>query len=468
MRKPEQASLLRRAGLAGLESLAAVGVSTGLVAALDTVTPTTGLSVIYLLAVLFVATRHGEVAALGTAVLGVLALNFFFIEPRYQLAVHDPDNVVALVVLLIAAVVVGRLATTSRERAAEAVRRARVAVAREREAAMLTAAASSLLEGADVETQLRSIEQSAGEAGASPVRVQIGPVPTPEPGELAVRLSTSSRPAWLYLAKDSSWAKADQDRVAGALARLIDVAFERERLGAQAAEAETTRRAEVAKTAILHAISHDFRSPLTAISTAASGLKDDDISSVDRGELVSVIETEAARLSRLVDDLLDLSRIEADAVNPNPDWCDLRDVVARASAQVRSLRGEYAIELALPELPLVRADPAQLERVFANLIENAVSFSPPDTPVRVSGATAGERVVVRVMDRGPGVPRSERVRIFQPFVRGRDSSRGSGLGLAICRGFVEANGGRIVLQTGTSEETSFTVSFPIAHQPAVV
>jgi two-component system sensor histidine kinase KdpD len=298
------------------------------------------------------------------------------------------------------------------------------------------------------------------------VRVQLGATPSQGPGELAVRLPTSARPAWLYLAKDASWTAQDQERVALALARLIDVAFERERLGAQAAETEATRRAEVAKTAILHAISHDFRSPLTAITTAADGLSDEDISSEDRSELASVIRSEVARLSRLVDDLLDLSRIEAEAVDPNPDWCDLRDVVARAAAQVRSLRGEYPIELVLAELPLVRADPAQLERVFANLIENAVKFSPPGIPVRVRASTTGDRVVVRVTDRGPGVPRAERARIFEPFVRGRSSSSSAGLGLAICRGFVEANGGRIVLQTGTGGETSFAVSFPVARQPA--
>jgi two-component system sensor histidine kinase KdpD len=283
-----------------------------------------------------------------------------------------------------------------------------------------------------------------------------------------VRLPTSARPAWLYLAKDGSWTRQDQTRVAQALAHLIDVAFERDRLGARVAETEATRRAEVAKTAILHAISHDLRSPLTAITTAASGLSDEDLSGADRAELASVIKSEAARLSRLVDDLLDLSRIEADAVNPNPDWCDLRDMVTSAAAHVRVVRGDYPIEFSLPsDLPLIRADHVQLERVFANLIENAVKFSPPGVPIRVSSTSVGERVVVRVTDRGPGVPRRERARIFEPFVRGPDARRGSGLGLAICRGFVEANGGRIVLQAGNGEETSFAVSFPVARQPAL-
>jgi two-component system, OmpR family, sensor histidine kinase KdpD len=466
MHKPGQALVLRGMGVMWLEILAAVAVSTGLVAALDTVAPITGLGVIYLLAVLFVAIRHGEVAALATAVLGVSALNFFFIDPRYQLTVDDRANIVALGVLLVAAVVIGRLATAARQQAAEAEQRARVAAAREHEARMLAAAASSLVDGGGLDTQLHSI-QSATADGPRHVRVDLSHAPSPEPDELAVRLPTSGRSGWLYLSKELSWTKEDQQRIAEALARLIDVAVERERLNAQAAEAEATRRAEVAKTAVLHAISHDLRSPLTGITTAASGLRDEGISSEDRAELVSVITDEATRLSHLVDDLLDLSRIEAGAVDPQPDWCDLRDVAVGAAAQVRARHGDHPIEFALPSnLPLVRTDPVQLERVFTNLIENAVKFSPPDVPVRVTGNASGGRVTVRVLDKGSGVPRSQRARIFEPFVRGKELGHGSGLGLAICKGFVEANGGRILLQAGAGE-TAFAVTFPLSGQPAL-
>lgn len=461
-----QRSSLGRAVVIGFETLAAVAVSTGLVAVLDTVAPATGLGVIYLLAVLFVAIRHGELAALVSAALGVLALNFFFIDPRYHFEVHESSNLVALAVLLVAAVVVGRLATAARERADVAEKRARIAAVREREARMLAAAASSLVDGGGLDTQLDSIRNSSP-TGPGEVRVELQHAPMPRSDEIAVRLPTSGRPGWLYLVKDLSWTKEDQDRIAEALAGLIDVALERERLNAQAAEAEATRRAEIVKTAVLHAISHDLRSPLTSITTAAGGLRDEGISSEDRSELVSVIADEAARLSRLVDDLLDLSRIEAGAVDPRPDWCDIRDVIATAAAQVRSRHGDHPIEFALPpDLPLVRADPVQLERVFTNLIENAVKFSPLGAPVRITGNASGGRVTVRVLDRGEGVPRSERARIFEPFVRGRDPAHGSGLGLAICKGFVEANGGRIALQTG-ADETAFAVTLPLSPQPAL-
>ena len=154
------------------------------------------------------------------------------------------------------------------------------------------------------------------------------------------------------------------------------------------------------------------------------------------------------RLARLVDDLLDLSRIEAGAAAPQRDWTDLHDVVASAAVP---LGGDHPIEFALPsDLPLIRADAAQLERVFSNLIENAVKFSPPGSPVKVTGSATPASVTVRITDQGPGISKQERARVFEPFFRGRGArGAGSGLGLAISRGFVDANGGRIVLQTGT-------------------
>jgi two-component system sensor histidine kinase KdpD len=455
------------AALTGGEALAAVALATGAVGALEQIAPATGLSVLYLLAVLWIAIRHGELPALGTAVVGVLALNYFFIEPRHRLTISSSENVVALAVLMIAAVVVGRLAATSRQRAAEAETRARLATAREREAAMLASAASAVLAGSGIDAQLRAIGDAVAAAtGAAGARFELAHAPTQRAGEIAIPLPLQARPGWLYFSPDVAWQRADLERVAEPLARLLDVALERERIGESAAETEAARRAEVAKTAVLHAISHDLRTPLTAITTAAAALTSGGLSADDRTDLVSVLDTESARLARLVDDLLDLSRIEAGAANPQTDWCDLHDIVASAAAQVRATRGEHPIEFALPpDLPLVQADPAQLERVFSNLLENAIRFSPEDQPVRVSGGVGGGFATVRITDRGRGIAPSDRPHVFEPFFRG-SASRGSGLGLAICRGFIEANNGRILLQSADGEETSFAVSFPLVAQPA--
>jgi two-component system sensor histidine kinase KdpD len=421
--------------------------------------------VLYLLAVLEVAIRRGEVPALATAVLSVLTLNFFFIAPRYRLSIAHSQDVVELIVFLIAAVVVGRLAATSRWRASQAESRARVAAAREREATLVAEAASAILAGQSVSAQLESIGNRVARAtGASRARVALETAPSPSADEIEVALAAHERPAWLYVHKDLAWDHQDIERVSEPLGRLVDVALERQRVAEQAAETEAARRAEVARTAILHSVSHDLRSPLTAITTAGSALHAVGVTESERSELLEVIETEAAGLARLVDDLLDLSRIQAGAVVPQADWCDVHDVVAAAAAHVRT---EHPIEFALPsELPLVRADAAQLERVFSNLIENAVKFSPADSSVRLSADVADDRLAVRVGDLGRGIPPQDMARVFEPFFRGPGATgRGSGLGLAICRGFVEANGGEIVVQSGTGRGTSFAVSFPVAPQP---
>jgi two-component system sensor histidine kinase KdpD len=464
----KQISNWRRGGrIATLaDCVGSVALATGAVFALDSVAPATGLGVVYLLAVLFVAIRDGEVPALATAVLSVLSLNFFFIEPRHRLTISDSENVVALIVFLIAAFVVGRLAQAARTRAVDAESRAQEAAAREREAELLAAAGSAVLAGTDIATQLENVGTTVGaSAGASSVRLELASSPSPRPGEFEVRLPTTTRPCWLYVSEDVGWDRSELDRVAGPLAKLIDVAVERERVARQSAEAEAARRADVAKTAVLHAISHDLRSPLTGVTAAAGALRGGRLSETDRQELVSVIETEAERLARLIDDLLDLSRIQAGAVRPRTDWTDLPETVVNAIAQAQAVEGEHAIDYALPaDLPLVKADPAQLERVFANLIQNAIRYSPDGVPVRITGGVGAGSVTVRVIDQGRGIPPSQRAHIFEPFFRGRESG-GSGLGLAISRGFVEANGGRIQMQTGTTEGTSFAVSFPLVAQP---
>ncbi len=456
----------RSGAVVGAEILVAVGAATAGVTALQSTTSDdAGLGSLYLLAVLLIAIRRGQLSALLTAVVGVLTLNFFFIAPRHRVAIAHSQDLVELIVLLIAAVVVGRLAAVARERAAEAESRARLAAAREREAKLVAEIASAILVGESVGAQLESLGSRVALAtAAGRARVMLEPVPAAAPDEITVPLHTRASNAWLYLTNDVTWDPGAIERVAESLGRLIDVAVERERVSERAAETEASRRAEVAKTAILHAISHDLRSPLTAITTAGSALAIGGVTEAERAELIDVIEAESARLAKLVDDLLDLSRIESGAVAPQADWCDLHDVVASAAAHAS---GEHPIEFQLPaDLPLVRADAAQLERVFSNLIENAVKFSPASSPVRISGGASSGRVAVRVADRGSGIPRRYRSQVFEPFFRGRgEAGAGSGLGLAICRGFVEANGGRIVLQSGRDTGTSFTVSFPVAAQP---
>ncbi|HEY3189705.1 MAG TPA: DUF4118 domain-containing protein [Solirubrobacteraceae bacterium] len=465
----------RHSAAAAAEVLLTVALATALVAALDTVATSTGLAVVYLLAVLTVAIRRGGAAALATAVLSVLAFNYFFIAPVHRLTIADSENVAALVVFLVVAIVVGRLAAAARERAAEAEERARLAARREDEAEMLAGVAALLLSGSALGTQLDAIAARVAPALGIPLRLERTAAPTPREGERSVPIPVSRGRLWAYLPRDGAPDAAVLGRVLHALAAIFDVAGERERVAARAAEAESAQRADAAKTAVLHAISHDLRSPLTAITTAASGLGDERVSAEDRGELVAVLRDESARLAHLVDDLLDLSRVQAGAVNPRVDWVDVHEVVDRAAVQVQAA----AVSIELPDdLPLVRADASQMERVFLNLLDNAARFSPPGRPVRVTGGAGGGHVTVRVTDEGPGVPLGQADAVFEPFYRGRRSrsgaaerdrgaGAGAGLGLAICRGFVEANGGRLLLQRPVNGRgASFAVSLAAATPDA--
>ncbi len=450
------------------EIVAAIGLATAAVALLQSAAPAAGLGVIYLLAVLAVAIRRGEIPALITAVVSMLTLNYLFIPPRHQFAIAHSRDVAELVVLLIVAVVVGRLAALARHREAEAETRASEALAHEREATLLADVASTILAGHAITAQLERLGARLADAmGARHARLELGPVPAPLPEEIAVRVRSRARPAWLYVSRDTTWEPADLERLSEPLGKLLDVAIERERVAEQAAEAEAAKRADVTRTAILRAISHDLRSPLTAITTAGAALRDRGITDAERGELLDAIEGEGARLARLVGDLLDLSKIEAGAVAPQPDWCDLHDTISSAVAQLHTA---HPIEFRLPaDLPLVRADAAQLERVFSNLIENAIKHSPDGEPVTITAGVGSGRVTVRVIDHGRGIPAADRARVFEPFFRGRrDTGSGSGLGLAICRGFVEANGGQIVLQGSHGPGASFAVSFPLVKQPEAV
>ena len=248
-----------------------------------------------------------------------------------------------------------------------------------------------------------------------------------------------------------------------ALEELAARTRERDRMQAEAIEAEALRRSDELKTALLRAISHDLRTPLTSIIAGGSALGSPTLTADERAELSEGIVAEGTRLSHLVENLLDMSRLEAGKAEPHREQLDLAEVLEAASA---SASDPGSIRLALdPDLPLVEADAAQLERAFANLIENACRYS-DGGPVSVVSRADGGNIVVRVVDQGPGIPASEWGRIFEPFQRGEAANTGSGLGLAIARGFVEANGGRIAVESLPEQGTSFVVSLPPRSESA--
>ena len=255
------------------------------------------------------------------------------------------------------------------------------------------------------------------------------------------------------------------DEAEAALEALQELTEERERLAQEAFEAEALRRSDALKTALLRAVSHDLRSPLMAILTSAGALDHGELSldPDDRRELAETILGEADRLDRLVSNLLDLSRLQAGAAAPEPgDW-PVDDLVLQA---LDGIEAGNRVEVVLPEddPPLVHVDLHQVERVVANLVENALRYSPPDETVRVQVRQTGSDVLVRIVDHGPGVATGESERIFEPFQSGSltGPSRGAGLGLAIARGFAEANGGRVWVESHAGQGATFVLALPLA------
>ncbi len=255
---------------------------------------------------------------------------------------------------------------------------------------------------------------------------------------------------------------------AAALALLLD----RERLQSATIETEALRRSDEVKTALLRAVSHDLRSPLTAIMAAGDALAAERIDDADRRALAEAVTAESSRLSSLVDKLLDLSRLEGGHAHPRLDWCSIEEVVSAAVEDLGERAGLVRVAID-PEIPFVRADAAQLERAIANLLENAVRFS-VDEQALVRARALKDQVAIRVVDRGPGIPHGELERIFEPFYQGPEDRphEGSGLGLAIVRGLVEVNGGRVWAESMPGQGTTFVIELPLEplgppteHQP---
>jgi two-component system sensor histidine kinase KdpD len=250
--------------------------------------------------------------------------------------------------------------------------------------------------------------------------------------------------------------------------RRAELAELREREAAARAaaelEAEALRRSDALKTALLHAVSHDLRSPLTAIVAAASSLSNPQVSldTVDHDELVATIRVEAERLDRLVGNLLDLSRLRGGAVEPRPELWPVEDLIARALDQLGARSDRVVIALG-DDLPPVHVDAVQIERALVNLLDNALKFSPPETHVRLSVERNGDDLLLHVTDEGPGV--ADREIVFEPF-HSEGGARGAGLGLAIARGFAEANGARVWAENGLMGG-HFVLALPVAAHDAV-
>ncbi|MEV6753423.1 sensor histidine kinase KdpD [Streptomyces sp. NPDC051214] len=389
----------------------------------------------------------GLLPALASAAFGSLLLNYYFTPPQHLWTISDSKNIVAIVVFVGVAISVASVVDLAARRTHQAARlRA--------ESEILSFLAGSVLRG---ETSLDALLERVRETFSMDSVALLERASDVAPWTCAGRVGegrTLQRPEdadvdmpvgdHMALALSGRVLPAEDRRVLAAFAAQAAVVLDRQRLRDEAQQARTLAEGNRIRTALLAAVSHDLRTPLAGIKAAVTSLRSDDVawSEEDQAELLEGIEDGADRLDHLVGNLLDMSRLQTGTVTPLIRAIDLDEVVPMALGGVP----DGSADLDIPEtLPMVSVDKGLLERAVANIVENAVKYSRAAEPVLVSASTLGDRVELRVVDRGPGVPDAAKDRIFEPFQRYGDAPRGAGvgLGLAVARGFVESMGGTL-------------------------
>ncbi len=398
---------------------------------------------LYLLLVVGVSAVGGLWPALTAALGGFVLVNWYFTPPLYTFTIAEGENLLALFVFLVVAAVVSGFVSLAARRAAEG------AHARAEAEALARLAGKSpvpvLLDmlrrtlGLDAVAILRKVGtvwQAAHTSGE--------PVPASLVDGHAVDLDAEH-----VLVAVGVSETAGATRVLGAFARELSSSLEIEQLEAEASEAGALAAAGELRTAILSAVSHDLRTPLAAIKASVTSLLQDDVDWTPEatGEFLATINEETDRLNSLVGNLLDMSRLQTGALEVTASDVGVDEVIPAALASIGGRADDVSIEVSEPH-PRVIADPGLLERALANVVANALDHSPVGTTVRIVAGTAGDGVDIRVVDRGPGVPRADQKLIFMPFQRLGDTSGGEGvgLGLAVAKGFVESMGGELEVE----------------------
>ncbi len=503
-------------------ALTLAAIVTAIIAAIDQVVDVANLSMLYLLAVMASAIAFGSGAAILASIAAFLAFNVFFVDPKYRLTVSDSEEWVALGLLLITGIITGQLAAALRNRARDAGRREREAVVlydvvRLMAAPQLPEALTAIAGRLRQELELAAVLIHVGEDGPVQARAESGDksaleiararTSTPglvlREGEAPTAARRGSPGRWIKIippripgrrAFDSErlhtvpitdqdrvigslvivrppagppWSAAD-DRLLSAVTNQISLALERVRLGEEATETEVLRRTDKLRSALLNAVSHDLRTPLSSIIASAGSLLQEDVpwTEEERREFAAAIEGEAQRLNRLVGNLLDLSRIEAGTLRPEKRWYDLGTLVGDVLGRLRPVIAERKVITDVSDdLPPVPLDYVEVDEVLGNLIENAVNYTPSETDIYVSAKYGGDHVEIEVADSGPGVPSDALPHVFEPFYQVQATgprSRGMGLGLAVAKGLVEAHGGRIWAENRPVGGARFVFTLPLA------
>jgi two-component system sensor histidine kinase KdpD len=481
-----------------------VAVSTAICALLSSFLAPANLVMVYLLVVAFVATRSRAGPAILASVLSVVAFDFFFVPPPLTLAVEDTQYVVTFGVMLIVALLISGLAARVREQA-EAARQ------RERRTATLHALSRELAATRGLEEIARTAARHASEALSLQAAVilkredgRLVAIAAPsafftlEPREEAVArwVLEHGRPAGLgtdtlpgagalfvpllgtagavgalgVRPSDSLGLPHEQRLLLDAIASQSAAAIERAELAAGAERALLTAETERLRSALLSSVSHDLRTPLASITGAVSSLLESGGTVTDeaRRELLETIQEESGWMDRLIRNLLDMTKLESGTLRLQKEWHPLEEIVGAALGRLEDRLKDRKVTTRLAEdLPLVPLDGMLIEQVLVNLLENALKYSEPGTPILVSAWAEQDGVTVEVADEGPGLPPGEEDRVFEKFVRHAGTGRpGAGLGLAICRGVVTAHGGRIWAQNRLERGATFRFTLPVpAEKP---
>ena len=460
----------------------------------------TNMVMFYLLAVVVASVRLGRKPALATALLGVLAFDFFFVPPRMTFVVADTQYLLTFVGLFVVGIVISTLVARSKERA-EVMR------AREVHTASLYYLSRDLAASVDIGAVLKAVIRNVEEALNAQVVILL-----PE-GERLEIMATSegitldmkeqavadwafrnNHPAGratdtlvsatliylplqtpasvlgimgIRLETEQAYHSQDNRRLLDAFATQAAMAMERIRFSRQAEQAQILEARENLERALLNSISHDLRTPLVCVTGVLSSLKEEGahLSDHARRELLETACGEAERLNRFVGNLLDMTRIEAGAVRLNSEPCDVQDLVGCALAALESRAGSREITFRmLPVMPLVPMDLVLMTQVLVNLLDNSLKYSPDGNRIEVVATTEAKWLVLEVADRGPGVPEYDLKRVFDKFYRIPipEGAGGTGLGLSICKGIVEAHGGRISAENRTGGGLQIVIRLPLA------
>ncbi len=426
---------------------------------LDPYLDTSGASALFFVGVLVVALLGGVAPAVLSAVLSSLLLNYYLTDPRHTFTIAEPSAAVTEVVLLVVAVAVAVLVDGATKRTREARQASQ-------EAELLTLFAGSVLRGADLETLLERVRETYSQRAVSMLReppeqdrfggkhkgylvacVGKDPCTTVDSADTAIEVGDDE--FWMLMA--GKQLSARDRRVLTAVAKQAAGLIRQRELAEEAGRTEAIMHADELRRSLLSAVSHDLRTPLAAAKVAVSSLRAEDVafSPEDTAELLATIEESIDQLTALVGNLLDSSRLAAGAISPDLQRVYLEETMQRALVSIgKGATGfnRSAIDRVKVDVgdAVVMADAGLLERVFANLIDNALRYA-PNCVVRVNAGRVGDRVLINVIDEGPGIPHGTEDQLFEPFQRlgDNDNTTGVGLGMSVARGFVEAMGGTI-------------------------